>query len=223
MNRAAIETPVTDPIVISTRLGGTVSVCAPVADSSATRSPSLAPRCFISGNSAGAIAAMSAAFDPEMPETRYIAPTSTYESPPRTWPSSPARNAIMALAMPVISISSPRKTNSGTARRIRCDIPSSMRPTITGNAVSVPSARYPNVPRPNAKAIGIPLNTAAATTPTKKISRLNRPRSSNRPWPSAKAPTRVAHDHRGLRACAPVGNLQQAQDGKQDHQTDADR
>ena len=77
MNSAEIETPVTEPMVISTRLGGMVSVCAPVAASSATRSPGLAPRAFISGNSTGATAAMSAAFEPEMPETRYIAPTST--------------------------------------------------------------------------------------------------------------------------------------------------
>ena len=77
MNSAAIETPVTEPIVMSTRLGGTVSVCAPVAARSAIRSPSFAPRFFISGKSAGAMAAMSAAFDPEMPETRYMAPTST--------------------------------------------------------------------------------------------------------------------------------------------------
>ena len=77
MNSAAIETPVTEPMVISTRLGGMVSVCAPVAESSATRSPGLAPRAFISGNSTGATAAMSAAFEPEMPETRYIAPIST--------------------------------------------------------------------------------------------------------------------------------------------------
>ncbi len=77
MNSAEIETPVTEPIVISTRLGGMVSVCAPVAASRATRSPGLAPRSFISGNSTGATAAMSAAFDPEMPDTRYIAPTST--------------------------------------------------------------------------------------------------------------------------------------------------
>ena len=77
MNSAAIETPVTEPMVISTRLGGMVSVCAPVAESRATRSPGLAPRAFISGNSTGATAAMSAALEPEMPETRYIAPTST--------------------------------------------------------------------------------------------------------------------------------------------------
>ncbi len=77
MNNAAIDTPVTEPMVISTRLGGMVSVCAPVAESRATRSPGLAPRAFISGNSTGATAAMSAAFEPEMPDTRYIAPTST--------------------------------------------------------------------------------------------------------------------------------------------------
>ena len=49
MNSAAIETPVTEPMVMSTRLGGMVSVCAPVAERSATRSPGLAPRSFISG------------------------------------------------------------------------------------------------------------------------------------------------------------------------------
>ena len=64
-------------MVISTSDGGMVSVCAPVAESRATRSPGFAPRLRISGNRAGATAAMSAAFDPEMPETRYIAPIST--------------------------------------------------------------------------------------------------------------------------------------------------
>ena len=37
----------------------------------------------------------------------------------------------MRCAMPVISMSTPRNTNSGTASRIRCDMPSSMRPTTT--------------------------------------------------------------------------------------------
>ena len=77
MNNAEIETPVTEPMVINTRLGGMVSDIAPDAASSATSSPGAAPRRFISGNSAGATAAMSAAFEPEMPETRYIAPSST--------------------------------------------------------------------------------------------------------------------------------------------------
>ena len=54
-----------------------VSVCAPVAASRATRSPGLAPRLIISGNSTGVTAAMSAALEPEMPETRYMAPIST--------------------------------------------------------------------------------------------------------------------------------------------------
>ena len=77
MNKAEIETPVTEPMVMSTRLGGMVSVCAPVEASRATRSPGRAPRCFISGNNTGATAAISAALEPEMPDTRYIAPTST--------------------------------------------------------------------------------------------------------------------------------------------------
>src|SRR5450830_38948 len=69
MNNAVIETPQTAPMVMSTRLGGIVSVMAPDEDNKATSSSGLAPRFFISGNSAGAIAAMSAAFEPGMPDT----------------------------------------------------------------------------------------------------------------------------------------------------------
>ncbi len=74
---AAIDTPVTEPMVMRTRLGGIVSLIAPEAESRATSSPGRAPRRFISGKSTGATAAMSAAFEPEMPETRYIAPRRT--------------------------------------------------------------------------------------------------------------------------------------------------
>ena len=77
MNSAEIDTPVTEPMVIKTRLGGMVSDCAPVAANSATRSPGLAPRAFISGNNTGATPAMWAELDLEMPETGCIAPTST--------------------------------------------------------------------------------------------------------------------------------------------------
>ncbi len=77
VNSAAMDTPVTEPMVMSTSEGGMVSLIAPEAASRETSSPSLLPRRTISGNSTGAIAAMSAAFEPEMPETRYIAPSST--------------------------------------------------------------------------------------------------------------------------------------------------
>ncbi len=59
----------TEPIVIKTRLDGTVSVWAPVADNSPTRSPGPEPLSIISGNAAGATAAMSAALEPEVPDT----------------------------------------------------------------------------------------------------------------------------------------------------------
>ena len=72
-----MHTPVTEPMVISTSEGGMVSLIAPDAASSEISSPSLAPRRFISGNSTGATAAMSAAFEPEMPLTSTIAPSST--------------------------------------------------------------------------------------------------------------------------------------------------
>ena len=47
----------------------------------------------------------------------------------------------MARAMPVISIRLPRKMNSGTASRMRCDMPSSIRPTTTMIGTRVVSAR----------------------------------------------------------------------------------
>ena len=84
MNNAAIEMPVTDAIAISTIEGGMVSLIAPDAASSDTSSPSFMPRLRISGNSTGATAAMSAVFDPEMPDTSSIAPSSTYDMPART-------------------------------------------------------------------------------------------------------------------------------------------
>jgi hypothetical protein len=64
-------------MVISTRLGGIVSDIALEVASSDANSPGCAPRWRISGNSTGATAAMSAAFEPEMPDTRYIAPSKT--------------------------------------------------------------------------------------------------------------------------------------------------
>jgi hypothetical protein len=45
--------------------------------SSDDSSPGCMPRFCISGKRIGATAAMSAAFEPEMPDTRYIAPSST--------------------------------------------------------------------------------------------------------------------------------------------------
>ena len=137
VNSAAIDTPVTEPTVISTIDGGIVSDMTAEADSSDTRSPSELPRFFISGNNAGAIAAMSAAFAPEMPETRYIAPSNTYCRPPRKCPIRETRKAIIARARPAISISAPSSTNIGTASSTMCDIPSLTRPgTIrTGTVV----------------------------------------------------------------------------------------
>src|SRR5664280_3757107 len=69
LNNAAIETPVTEPMEIRTRLGGIVSDIAPDDASKATSSPGFAPLRLISGNSTGATAAMSAALEPEIPDT----------------------------------------------------------------------------------------------------------------------------------------------------------
>ncbi len=189
--------------MIRTRLGGIVSDIAPDADSSATSSPGFAPRAFISGNSTGATAAMSAAFAPEMPETRTIAPSSTYDRPPFTCPIRPARKSTICFAMPVTSIRPPRKMKSGTASRIRCDIPSSIRPTTTDAGTPVVSTMKPSVARPNANAMGIPDSTIAPTPTTKNATRFQRPSpakkdgtaietASNAPTVAAAATTTIA-------------------------------
>ena len=126
---AWIDTPVTEPMMMSTRLGGMVSAIAPDVASSAIIDGRFSPRRSMSGNSTGATAAMSAIFEPEMPDTRYIAPTSTIESPPRKCPTRLASAATSRFAMPAVSISSPRKMNSGTASRTRFETPSCMRCT----------------------------------------------------------------------------------------------
>ena len=67
-----MDTPAVEPMVIRTSEGGIVSLIAPDAASCATSSPGCAPRFRMPGNRLGAMAAMSAAFDPEMPDTRYM-------------------------------------------------------------------------------------------------------------------------------------------------------
>ena len=81
----------------------------------------------------------------------------------------------MARAMPVISISRPRKTKSGTDSRMRWLMPSSIRPTTTVAGVVVVRVMKAKVARPNANAIGTAANTITATSPTKKMRRLMLP------------------------------------------------
>ena len=131
VNSAAMDTPVTDPMMITTRLGGIVSPIAPEADSIPTNSPGCQPRRFISGKSTGATAAMSAALAPEIPDTKYMATSRTYPSPPRMWPISAAMKSMSAWVIPAISMSNPSSTNSGTASRTSVDIPSVILPTTT--------------------------------------------------------------------------------------------
>ena len=77
--------------------------------------------------------------------------------------------------MPVISISRPRNTNSGTASKMMCDMPSSMRPMMTVTGRLVVSDRKPKVARPNDTAIGMPISTVTKVTPTKKITKFTLP------------------------------------------------
>ncbi len=74
VNSAAIETPVTEPMVISTRLGGMVSVWAPVAARRATRSPGGRRAVSSRGTARVQPRPCRRALVPEMPETRYTWP-----------------------------------------------------------------------------------------------------------------------------------------------------
>ena len=78
--------------------------------------------------------------------------------------------------MPVISISSPRNTNSGTASRISELMPSSMRDTTTVNGVRVKVARYASVASPKANPIGTDNSTPAPSKPTKNSTRFQFPK-----------------------------------------------
>ncbi len=78
----------------------------------------------------------------------------------------------MTRAMPVISISRPRKTNIGTDSSSRFDMPSSMRLTTTDSGMSVVTNRYDMVAMPKAKPIGTPMATQAPTSTTKNMNRL---------------------------------------------------
>jgi hypothetical protein len=52
-----------------------------------------------------------------------------------------ARKRTITAAMPVISISRPRNTNSGIESRMKCDMPASSRATSTEVEIRVASAR----------------------------------------------------------------------------------
>ena len=123
VNNAAIETPVTEPMVISTRLGGIVSAIAPEAASSATSSPALLAAPFHLGKQhrrdrrhVGGLRAGDAGHQIHRPEQHVLTGRRGRGRP--AWRGSrPSRAPCRC-----ISISRPSNTNSGTASRIRLDI-----------------------------------------------------------------------------------------------------
>ena len=68
--------------------------------------------------------------------------------------------------MPVASRMQPRSTKTGTDSRIRLDMPSSMRPTITVSGSFVEKSRKARAPEPKQKPIGTPIARQTAITPT---------------------------------------------------------
>jgi hypothetical protein len=61
--------------------------------------------------------------------------------PARTWPNKEAKKSTMALPIPVISRMQPKSTKIGTEMRIKLDMPSSIRPTMTIKGVCVENAK----------------------------------------------------------------------------------
>ena len=115
MNSAAIETPVTEPMVISTRLGGMVSVCAPGRRQQRHQVARLGAALLHlreqhrrDRRHVGRLGARDAGDQIHRADQHVV--TARRGHGRAGWPGS----ATMARAMPVISISRPRKTNSGT-------------------------------------------------------------------------------------------------------------
>ena len=122
--------------MISTRLGGIVSAIAPDVASSAIIDVRFWPRRSMSGNSTGATAAMSAIFEPEIPDTRYIAPTSTMLKPAAQMSDQARERGDEPLRDARRLHQQPRKMNSGTASSTRFETPSCMRcTTMSGRDV----------------------------------------------------------------------------------------
>ena len=89
--------------------------------------------------------------------------------PAFTWPSREARKSTIALPMPVASRMQPSSTKIGTESRIRLDMPSSIRPTMTMVGTLVEKTRKHSVPMPKQKAIGTLQTRQKATITSRKI------------------------------------------------------
>ena len=171
-------------MMIKISAGGIVSDIETEPFSSATSSPSGIPRLRISGKRTGATAAMSADFEPEIPETRNMAPMRTMPRPPRMCPTMLAIAFTSLDAIPAFVIKRPRSTKSGTASRMTFETPSLMRLMTTGSGMVVVKAKKLSVAAPKQNAIGTPIDTSAPTNITKNMTRLMLPRWAKTPRPN---------------------------------------
>ena len=73
--------------------------------------------------------------------------------------------------MPVASRMQPSSTKTGTESRIRLDIPSSIRPTMTKIGALLAKVRNVSVPIPKQNAIGTPMASIAITKAPRKSGR----------------------------------------------------
>ena len=125
----------------------------------------------------------------------------------------------MARAMPVMSISRPRNTNSGTASSTRLLMPSSMRDTTIVSGTFVTHIRKATVAVPKAKPIGTPSSTPAASSRTKKKTRFQLPiafrtgaRKNRAPVSTARTITTASRGFQGKRTIrsAPLSSISAA-------------
>ena len=94
--------------------------------------------------------------------------------------------------MPVASRMQPSSTKTGTDRRMRLDMPSSMRPTITVSGSFVENIRKARAPAPKQKPIGTPMARQMAITPTSSTRMLALPSWAKTGVISHKAATAAA-------------------------------
>ena len=171
----------TEPIVISTRLGGIVSAMRPGRRQQRDELAGLVAALLHLGKQhrghrrhVGGLGARDAGHEVHGAEQHvgeaaaHVAEQRWRGIPPSPWPCRSSRSG------------RPRKTNSGTDSSIRCDMPSSMRLTTTVSGARGDERHdRPRVASPKAKAMGTPIEHATPTTTTKKISRLALPSALN--------------------------------------------
>ena len=168
MNSPPMERLATKPRMIRFTQGGIVSAITAEAASNATASPGFCPDLRAAGTSTEPTAAISAIFEPEMPEKITMLSTITTSSPPRMRPAPRCSREIRRTDMPFASIRYPTRMKNGTASSTKLSIPRAICWAKISPGSMSPHQMKISVASASTKAIGTPI--ISATTNAAPIS-----------------------------------------------------